>query len=115
MVNGLPPAFRGTTYSSHDLDVQVAKLFPEAAQFIEKPISQGPVEEVEKVEEALRSGGLTSIGYMLRYLQGEKATLLQCLLRADMRSRHRDEEDHRGERPHCNVDTGDLSHGIVSH
>ena len=72
-MNGLPPAFRGTTYLNHDLDVQVAKLFPEANQFIEKPISQGPVEEVEKVEEALRSGGLTSIGYMLRYLKGEPA------------------------------------------
>ena len=42
--------------------------FPQAAQFIEKPISGAPIEDVEKVEEALRSGGLTSIGYMLRYL-----------------------------------------------
>ncbi|ORX36612.1 putative oxidoreductase C terminal-domain-containing protein [Kockovaella imperatae] len=69
VVNGLPANYRGTTIPNHDLDVQVAKLFPTAAQFIEKPISAGSLDDVTQANEELQKGGLTSVGYMLRYLQ----------------------------------------------
>jgi hypothetical protein len=68
VINGLQGYFRGTTLPGRDSDVKFAKLFPGSAQFIEKPISAGLADELEKVNEQLT--GVTSVGYMLRYLKG---------------------------------------------
>lgn len=68
IINGLQGYFRGTTLPGRDSDVKFAKLFPGAAQFIEKPISAGPSDELDKVNQQLT--GVASVGYMLRYLKG---------------------------------------------
>jgi hypothetical protein len=61
---------RGSTQPGRNLEIQLIKLFPDAALFIEKPISSSEFTEVDKVKEALR-GRIVSVGYMLRYLKGE--------------------------------------------
>lgn len=52
--------------------MQLIRLFPDAAFFIEKPISAWEFSEVDKVKEALQ-GRIVSVGYMLRYLKGESS------------------------------------------
>jgi hypothetical protein len=52
--------------------MQLIRLFPDAAFFIEKPISAWEFSEVDKVREALQ-GRIVSVGYMLRYLKGESS------------------------------------------
>lgn len=67
---GSPPAFRGTTDPSKgfNTEVQLTEGFPNAALFVEKPVSTGSVEEALKVAEYLEGkGNLVSVGYMLRY------------------------------------------------
>ncbi|KAH8107119.1 putative oxidoreductase C terminal-domain-containing protein [Cristinia sonorae] len=72
-VIGTPPMFRGTMQSGRDVELQIMKHFPGVALFVEKPISTGPVGEIEeafKVAKTIReSGTLCSVGYMLRYLK----------------------------------------------
>lgn len=57
----------------------MATLFPDAAFLIEKPVSTAPMEEVQKVRELLR-GRVVSVGYMLRYLQGQQDCFSSNLL-----------------------------------
>ncbi|AAW46906.1 hypothetical protein CNBM2420 [Cryptococcus deneoformans B-3501A] len=67
---GSPPAFRGTTDPSkgYNAEVQLTESFPNAALFVEKPVSTGSVEEALKVAEYLEGkSNLVSVGYMLRY------------------------------------------------
>lgn len=67
---GSPPAFRGTTDPSkgYNAEVQLTESFPNAALFIEKPVSTGSVEEALKTAEYLEGkSNLVSVGYMLRY------------------------------------------------
>jgi hypothetical protein len=61
---------RGSTKPGRNLEMQLIKLFPDAALFIEKPISSSEFPEVDKVKESLQ-GRIVSVGYMLRYLKGE--------------------------------------------
>jgi hypothetical protein len=70
VIDGLPPIARGSTKLAHDNEIQLMKFFPKAAFFIEKPLSNASIEEVEKVKEAL-VGRVVSVGYMLRYLKGK--------------------------------------------
>lgn len=70
VVLGSPAAFRGTTdeSSGNDAEVQLSRMFPTAAIFVEKPVGAGPVEEPRAVGQHLESvGSLVSVGYMLRY------------------------------------------------
>jgi predicted dehydrogenase len=68
---GSPPAFRGTTDPSRgfNTEVQLSDGFPNAALFVEKPVSTGSVDEVKAVADLLesRKANLVSVGYMLRY------------------------------------------------
>lgn len=61
---------RGSTKPGRNLEMQLINLFPDAALFIEKPISSSEFSEVDKVKAALQ-GRIVSVGYMLRYLKGE--------------------------------------------
>ena len=67
---------RGSTQPGRNLEKQLMKLFPNAALFIEKPISSSEFSEVDKVREALK-GKVASVGYMLRYLKG-KYIVMSC-------------------------------------
>ncbi|KIY50862.1 hypothetical protein FISHEDRAFT_71176 [Fistulina hepatica ATCC 64428] len=73
IVVGSPPMFRGTFKPGRDIEIQILKHFPGVALFIEKPITTGPVEEIEdgyKIAKMVEdSGTVCSIGYMLRYLK----------------------------------------------
>ncbi|KAJ3883725.1 putative oxidoreductase C terminal-domain-containing protein [Lentinula edodes] len=72
-VVGSPPMFRGTLQSGRDIEVQILKHYPGVALFIEKPITTGPVEEIEEgykiAKQIEESKTICSIGYMLRYLK----------------------------------------------
>jgi hypothetical protein len=70
VIDGFQPVMRGSTQPGRNLEMQLIKLFPDAALFIEKPISSSEFTEVEKVKEALK-GKTVSVGYMLRYLKGK--------------------------------------------
>ncbi len=80
-VLGFGPLPRGSTVPGKDAELQLIKHFPDAAMFIEKPISSDSFDEVDKVAEALQ-GRATSVGYMLRYLKGRSAQtdLKECSL-----------------------------------
>lgn len=67
---GSPAAFHGSTQPGADLELQVLKAFPNAALFVEKPISASPVPtclELAQIIEDRRT--VCSVGYMLRYLK----------------------------------------------
>ena len=70
VIDGFQPVMRGSTQPGRNLEMQLIKLFPDAALFIEKPISSSEFTEVDKVKEALK-GKTASVGYMLRFLKGE--------------------------------------------
>lgn len=73
MVDGFPPIARGSTQPGRDNELRLIRQFPEAAFLIEKPVSIASLAEVEQVREALR-GRVVSVGYMLRYLEGESGS-----------------------------------------
>ena len=69
---GLRPHVHGSTEPGKDIEIQLVKMFPKIALFVEKPLSLDSFEEVDKVSQALRAAGtVTSVGYMLRYATGE--------------------------------------------
>lgn len=52
------------------MEIQILKLFPKTALFIEKPITTAPVENAINLAHYLeQSGTVASVGYMLRYLK----------------------------------------------
>lgn len=59
--------FRGTLQSGRDIEVQILKHYPGVALFIEKPITTGPVEEIEQgykiAKQIEESKTICSIGY----------------------------------------------------
>ncbi|OCH91615.1 hypothetical protein OBBRIDRAFT_818698 [Obba rivulosa] len=68
VIVGAPPFARGTDISGQDLELQLVQAFPDAALFVEKPISSGPVDASWRVAAELeRRKTLVSVGYMLRY------------------------------------------------
>ncbi|ODO11588.1 hypothetical protein I350_00370 [Cryptococcus amylolentus CBS 6273] len=70
IVVGCPPAYRGGTTKGTDLEIQLIKLFPKTAFFIEKPVGTGTVEAAKAVTQKLiDNGNIVSVGYMLRYLR----------------------------------------------
>ncbi|KAG8878009.1 hypothetical protein FRB97_002855 [Tulasnella sp. 331] len=67
---GCPPAYRGGTTKGTDLEVNLIKLFPKTAYFIEKPISTSTIEATRDVtQQLILNGNIVSVGYMLRYLK----------------------------------------------
>jgi hypothetical protein len=72
VIDGFQPVTRGSTQPGKDLEIQLIKFFPDAAFFIEKPISAWEFTEVDKVRQALE-GRVVSVGYMLRYLKGRSS------------------------------------------
>lgn len=72
IIFGIPPNFRGSSLSRSDAELQAQHHFPRAALFLEKPITSGTAEDAKSVSSLLSSAGTrTSVGYMLRYLEGE--------------------------------------------
>lgn len=70
IVNGLPASVRGSAAAGRDVDLQAARLFPRAAHFVEKPISEDEnIKDVRKVAKKL-GNKVVSVGYMSRYLKG---------------------------------------------
>ncbi|OCF39521.1 NAD binding dehydrogenase [Kwoniella heveanensis CBS 569] len=71
-----PPIVRGGLQEHNNLEVQLNKLFPNAAIFLEKPVATGTPFE-QSVGEAIKVGQLlekehkppVSVGYVLRYLK----------------------------------------------
>jgi predicted dehydrogenase len=66
VIVGSPPMFRGTTKSGKDIEMQILKYFPGVAIFIEKPITTGPITEIQdlfKVAAAVNAASVTcSVG-----------------------------------------------------
>jgi predicted dehydrogenase len=66
---GVPPYFHGSTEANRDIELVCARN--NIHMFIEKPISCGPLDDVETVTEALQEaaqrGLVVSVGYMFRY------------------------------------------------
>ncbi|KAJ8487223.1 hypothetical protein ONZ45_g14414 [Pleurotus djamor] len=73
VIVGSPPMFRGTLQPGRDIEMQILKHFPGVALFIEKPITTGPIHELEdafKIAKSIHdSKTICSVGYMLRYLK----------------------------------------------
>jgi len=70
IVVGCPPAYRGGTTKGTDLEINLLKLFPDTAYFIEKPVGTGTIESAKTVTDKLiANGNIVSVGYMLRYLR----------------------------------------------
>ena len=70
-VLGFHCAGRGSTKPGRDAEIQLIKMFPGIALFMEKPLSMDTFEEVTAVSDALKAKGtITSVGYMLRYVKG---------------------------------------------
>nr|ODN77339.1 hypothetical protein L203_06279 [Cryptococcus depauperatus CBS 7841]ODN88515.1 hypothetical protein L204_06370 [Cryptococcus depauperatus CBS 7855] len=70
IVVGCPPAYRGGTTKGTDLEINLLKLFPRTAYFVEKPVGTGTVEAAKEVTQKLiQNGNIVSVGYMLRYLR----------------------------------------------
>lgn len=67
---GCPPAFRGSDQVGRDIELQLLKLFPGIALFVEKPVAAGEVARAFTVANAIKqSQVICSVGYMLRYLK----------------------------------------------
>ncbi|KAK1924841.1 putative oxidoreductase C terminal-domain-containing protein [Papiliotrema laurentii] len=60
IVIGCPPAYRGGTTKGTDLELNLIKLFPKTAYFIEK---------AKVTQQLIKNGNIVSVGYMLRYLR----------------------------------------------
>ncbi|KAH9441660.1 hypothetical protein Pst134EA_032713 [Puccinia striiformis f. sp. tritici] len=70
IVIGSPAQFHGSDLPGQDLELQCLKHFPEAALFVEKPISCAPVKSCYALAKILDDKkSVVSVGYMLRYLQ----------------------------------------------
>ncbi|KAI9092648.1 putative oxidoreductase C terminal-domain-containing protein [Phlyctochytrium arcticum] len=65
---GIPPAHHGGSREGVDMEITLAKAFPDAALFVEKPLSSSPVEEVRSVAQHL-TDHVVSVGYFMRYLR----------------------------------------------
>ncbi|ORY33983.1 putative oxidoreductase C terminal-domain-containing protein [Naematelia encephala] len=70
-VDGFHSTTRGSTTPNRNSDIVLAEAFPQAAHFIEKPISALESEDFQQLDEvaAALKGKITSVGYMLRYLK----------------------------------------------
>ncbi|EFP74662.2 hypothetical protein PGT21_027269 [Puccinia graminis f. sp. tritici] len=70
IVIGSPAQYHGSNLPGQDLELQCLKHFPEAALFVEKPISCAPVPACYALADILdKKQSVVSVGYMLRYLQ----------------------------------------------
>lgn len=71
---GAPPVVRGSDIPGRDLELQVARAFPECALFVEKPVSSGPEDACWRVAAELsKRQTFVSVGYMLRYSRAVQA------------------------------------------
>lgn len=70
IVVGSPAKFHGSNLPGQDLELQCLKHFPDAALFVEKPISCAPVPACYALADILdEKKAVVSVGYMLRYLR----------------------------------------------
>ncbi|TIB39962.1 hypothetical protein E3P86_00905 [Wallemia ichthyophaga] len=68
IIVGAPPQFRGGLNPPANLELDLIDKFPNAALFLEKPVTTGPAKEaVEVGKKIAAAGNVTSVGYMLRY------------------------------------------------
>lgn len=75
VIIGSPPAYHGSDQPGRDMELKLIQLFPKVALFIEKPISTDSVQNALSVARQLEGVGKTTVctvGYMLRYLKGER-------------------------------------------
>ncbi|EPY51671.1 NAD binding dehydrogenase [Schizosaccharomyces cryophilus OY26] len=69
-VIGIPPDFHGSNKVGADMELQIVRQFPNAALFIEKPITSAAVEDAfDVVRQLEQHQAIISIGYMFRYLK----------------------------------------------
>ncbi|CAA90817.1 NAD binding dehydrogenase [Schizosaccharomyces pombe] len=67
---GIPPDFHGCTTPGMDMELEILRKYPNAALFIEKPITSAPVQGAfNLVHELEKYHAIISIGYMFRYLK----------------------------------------------
>ncbi|EIW70639.1 hypothetical protein TREMEDRAFT_68146 [Tremella mesenterica DSM 1558] len=72
-VVGIQAFARGSTRTGRDTELQLIHQFPQIGLLIEKPISADDFSQVESVAQSLeKANTITSVGYMLRYLQAVK-------------------------------------------
>jgi len=70
IIIGSPAQYHGCNIPGQDLEIQCLKHFPDAALFVEKPISCAPVPACYALADILdKKQPVVSVGYMLRYLQ----------------------------------------------
>ncbi|TIB93703.1 hypothetical protein E3Q10_01275 [Wallemia mellicola] len=68
VIVGAPPQFRGGLNPPANLELDLLEKFPDAALFLEKPVTTGPsAEAVEVGKKIAAAGNVVSVGYMLRY------------------------------------------------
>lgn len=68
IIVGAPPQFRGGLNPPANLELDLLEKFPDAALFLEKPVTTGPsAEAVEVGKKIAAAGNVVSVGYMLRY------------------------------------------------
>ncbi|RSH90366.1 hypothetical protein EHS25_000971 [Saitozyma podzolica] len=73
-----PPLYRGGLSSPRNLEVELMRLFPNSAIFLEKPVATGTpweqsVSEAKEVGRMLRGHkAVVAVGYVLRYLKAVK-------------------------------------------
>jgi Oxidoreductase family, NAD-binding Rossmann fold len=70
IVVGSPPMFRGTLQANKDIEVQILKLFPSVAIFVEKPVTTGPQSEIGDLRQLANSIAeakiVSSVGYVIK-------------------------------------------------
>jgi hypothetical protein len=68
IIVGSPPMFRGTLQANKDIEVQILKLFPSVAIFVEKPVTTGPQSEIDDLRQLANSIAdakiVSSVGYV---------------------------------------------------
>lgn len=70
IIIGSPAQYHGSNIPGQDLELQCLKHFPDAALFVEKPISCAPVPACYALADIFdQKKPVVSVGYMLRYLQ----------------------------------------------
>ncbi|CCM05432.1 uncharacterized protein FIBRA_07649 [Fibroporia radiculosa] len=72
IILGAPPSVRGSDIPGRDLEIQIIGAFPGSALFVEKPLSNGLEDACQRVARRVQQARtLVSVGYMLRYSQGD--------------------------------------------
>lgn len=83
VIIGSPPMFRGVLQKGRDIEAQILQHFPGVPLFVEKPITTGPLEELNETYQLAKrisdTKTICSVGY---------GTLLSSCVCGDSLSRH---------------------------